>query len=690
MPTDPNLFDGRLAVFVWQPSSLAESSLTQLAGNLRATAPNVNAVIVRATTGVGWQGKGDHTKPNLAISGLTDLQRWVTELGARGLECHAWALVSGSLPRQELDRLAGICLHSGVRSLLLDLAPRTGLGLLPERRGGFTGSQAAAATLARGLRERVGPDFHLGLMFDARPGQPETVFVQSAWFPEIDSLHPLVFHHDFGQTPREALQDTYAALQGWGKPIYPVLQATGVPPLEVADALKAAAEVHHAPGLSLFRYGLGSGQGLSRAELGAVASGWPATQPLAPERGGALGHLLGQLPAHSGPLSGEPPTGTPGTLSLPTLTVIDPDDERNGLFNIGYYENAATAAAGWTRDRDQEGRARLYRTASYNRQTLYVGYSPRLSARGVYTIEVYVPRNHAYIKDAHYFIVDYPRGVRRESLAVLDQSPHSDEWVPLQAALVNGLPANPPLAQFGLDPAFSDSGRVNLADITFVDPATHAGERFELSAGAIRWRPYTPAPPAPPVAVTGFDSPVGTAAERAGVFADGHKLFDHYDVWCGTWYDANPIGTRYWLGDRWAVHTGGDLNLSGPGGVLADKDAPVYAAADGRVISAGFVSAGWKNIIIIEHPVPGEDRVIYGRYAHVTAMRVAANDLVVRGQPICAIGQYAPNNYHLHFDMSYNPLLKTTPGHWPGDNLARVRQVYEDPKAFIKQRHVIR
>ncbi len=680
MPTDPNLFDGRLAVFVWQPSSLAEGSLSQLAGNLRAAAPNVNAVIVRAATGVGWPGKADRQKPNLAVNALADLQRWVRELGAKGLEVHAWALVSGSLPKQELDRLADIALNSGVRSLLLDLAPRTGLGLRPERRGGFTGGAAAAEGLARGLRERVGPNFHLGLMFDPRPGQPEAVFVQSQWFPEIDSLHPLVFHHDFGQTPREALQDTYDALVGWGKPIYPVLQAYGVPTLEVADALSAAAEVHHAPGASLFRYGLGNGQGLSRAELWAVAARWPATQPLAVNRGG------GARPHTGGPIDDEP-----GSASLPTLTVIDPDDERNGLFNIGYYENATATAAGWRRDRDKDGRARLYRDASYNRQTLYVGYSPRLSGRGVYTIEVFVPADHAYIRDAHYFIVDYPRGVRRESLAVLNQNPHHDAWVPLEAALVNGAPANPPLSQFALDPAFSDSGRVNVADITFVDPATHASRRFEVSYGALRWRPYTPPLQTPPPSTSvGFDSPVGTAAERAGVFADGHKLFDHYEVWCGTWYDANPIGSRYWLGNRWAVHTGGDLNLSGPGGVLADKDAPVYAVGDGRVISAGYVSSGWKNIIIVEHPVPGEDRVIYARYAHVTSMLVKANDLVTRGQQICAIGQYAPNNYHLHFDLSFNPVLKTTPGHWPGDNLALVRQMYEDPKAFIKQRHVIR
>lgn len=667
MPVDPNLFDGRLAVFIWQPSSLAEASIGQLADALRAAAPNVNAVIVRVATGAGWQGRLDAGKPNLAIRALADVQRWAAELAARGLECHAWALLRGCTLQRELERLAQIALDGGVCSLVLDLE-RDSPSQPPERRGGFSGGPPEAEALAVGLRERVGSDVHLGVMFDPRAGRPQAVHLQRAWFPEVDSLHPTVFHRQFGQTPRQALQETYDSLLAWGKPIYPVLQAFGTPALEIADALAAAAELHHAPGASLFRYGAAGG--LGRAELGQVTARWPAARLFTPPGRRAV------RAAHTG--SG------PGSASRPVLSQVDPDDERSGLFTIGYYGDSTSLAAGWTRDHDGAGRARLYRDVSYNRQTLYVGYSPRLAARGLYNIEVFVPRNHATIRDGHYFIVDYPRGVRRESLALLDQSPHYDVWVPLRAALVNGAPADPSLTEYALDPSFPDAGRVNVADITFVDPSTLSGGRCEISVGAVRWRPIEPP------AAAGFDSPVGTEVERAGVFADGQRLFNRYDVWCGNWYDANPIGTRYWLGNRWAIHTGADVNLSGPAGVLADKDAPVYAVGDGRVVSAGFVSPGWKNIIIMEHPVPGEDRVIYARYAHVDNMLVRANDVVARGQQICSIGQYAPNNYHLHFDLSFDPILKTLPGHWPGDNLDLVLQVYVDPKDFIKQRHVIR
>ncbi len=280
--------------------------------------------------------------------------------------------------------------------------------------------------------------------------------------------------------------------------------------------------------------------------------------------------------------------------------------------------------------------------------------------------------------------MDYPRGERREVLAIIDQQPHDDAWVPLRGNVVSGPGQGALVSSFELDPAFEDSGRVNVADVTFVDPRTHPPGKFEVSFGAVRWQPAgTPV-------VRGFDSPVGTPAERAGPFADGRRRVGHYAIWCGNWYDANPIGSRYWLGNRWAVHTGADLNLQGPAGLLADKDAPVYAIGAGRVISAGFVSSGWKNVIVIEHPLPEEGRVLYARYAHVASLLVRPNDVVARGQQICTIGQYAPNNYHLHLDLTYDPIMKTVPGHWPGDNAALVRRLYVDPMAFIKQRHQIR
>jgi murein DD-endopeptidase MepM/ murein hydrolase activator NlpD len=225
---------------------------------------------------------------------------------------------------------------------------------------------------------------------------------------------------------------------------------------------------------------------------------------------------------------------------------------------------------------------------------------------------------------------------------------------------------------------------VNVADVTFIDPNTHPSKKFEITFGAIRWRPVTAAP----AQLMSFDSPVGTDAERRGPFAVGGQTAGRYNLWVGRWFDANPFGSRYLLGSGYARHTGADLNLDGS--LVADKDAPVYAAADGQVIWARYVSSGWKNVIVVEHPVPNENRVVYARYAHVANMHVQEGQTVLRGQQIAAIGEYAPSNYHLHFDVSPDPILKSTPGHWPGDNLPAVQRYYTDPMAFVKKYHVVR
>jgi murein DD-endopeptidase MepM/ murein hydrolase activator NlpD len=364
--------------------------------------------------------------------------------------------------------------------------------------------------------------------------------------------------------------------------------------------------------------------------------------------------------------------------------VVDPDNERTGEFVVNYYGDPATISPGWSVALDVNGRPYAYRAASHNAQTLYVAYVPRLIGRGQYVVEAFIPREHASARDVHYIIVDYPNGQRRETTAILDQSRHADAWAPLQGNSLNGAAGGPPVTQFHLDPTRDDSGRVNVADVTFVDPASGPAGRFDIAFGALRWRPAA-APPEPPA---GLDAPVGTEAERRGVIPTGRLTPGGYKFWVGDWFDVNPIGTRYWLGSSWAVHTGADLNLDGS--VIADKDAPVYAIGHGVVIWARWVSSGWKNVVVVEHPVPGEARVVWARYAHVADMRVQEGQTVLAGQQIAAIGQYAPNNYHLHFDIAVDPILRSVPGHWPGDNLALVRAVYTDPLAFIQKYHGVR
>ncbi|MBL8045823.1 MAG: M23 family metallopeptidase [Anaerolineales bacterium] len=676
----PTFYDGRLSLVYWTPRSINETSIDQFAQNLRAGSPNINGVMVKTNNGSVWQGAFDSSKPNLNINSTADVKRWVDTLAARGLETHAWGVLRGLSPQAEVNRFVEICQVAGVKSLLLDLE---------EGPAYFVGTQSAALTIAQGLRNGLGPNFHIGLIFDYRGNRPQKLWVQTVWFPYIDSLHPMVYHYHFGQSAQTALQNCYNAIGSWGRPVYPMLQgyspggSIGIyPASDIPITANIAINSFGARGLSWYRYGRGLSipdEGLGAADLPELAK---VSVPVNPP------------PPPPNPTPTPPPPGGPIIIgpapippdAPPQLTVIDPDNERTGNFFINYYDDPATLSPFWQVALDVNGRPYAFRPAAYNLQTLYVTYTPRLIGRGKYYIEVFVPSQNAYIEDAHYIVVDYPGGVRRETTCILNQAIYSNQWVPLQGNIVNGVPGDPLITQFDLTPTIGDAGRVNVADITFINPASHPSGKFEVAFGAIRWRPVNVAGVMPTLHT--LDAPVGTEADRRGPIPTGRFTAGGFRFWLGNWFDVNPIGSRYRLGSGWAVHTGADLNLDGS--VTADKDAPVYAMGDGVVIWARKLTASWGQTIVLEHAVPGEDGLFWARYAHLNNLQVSEGQVVKRGQQICTIGEYAPNNYHLHFDVTLEPILRHTPGHWPGDNRAEVLRVYQDPLEFIKRYHVVR
>lgn len=671
----PTLFEGKLSLIFWTPNSVTETSIGQMADTIKNGAPNVTGVMVKTNNGSFWQGAIDSNKPDLAINSAADIRRWVDTLGARGLDFHAWGVVRGLNATAEINRFVEVCQVAGVKSLSIDLEPGDFY---------FVGTEAVARTIATGIRQRVGANFHVGLIFDYRGNRPQQLWVQSVWFPEIDSLHPMVYHYHFGQSATTALQNCYNTIGSWGRPVYPMLQGYSpggtiglYPASDIPVTAGIAVNTFKAKGLSWYRYGKGLSipdEGLGPADLAQVAK--------VPRPTGSA--VVTPPPSSQPPVVIRPPQPAD---SPAREIIIDPNNERTGEFSIHYYDGPAVLSRGWNVAVDNQGRPFAYRNAVYNNQTLYVTYQPRILGKGRYVLEAYIPDNHAYTPDAHYIVVDYPNGQRRETTCVLNQSIYTNEWAPLRGTVVNGVPNQPLVEQFDLTPTQGDSGRVNVADITFINPASHASGKFELTFGALRWRPVATVTPVQ--VATGLDSPVGTDAERAAAIGDGRRTGGGYMYWCGKWFDVNPIGSRYWLGNRWAIHTGSDLNLDG-GSVIADKDAPIYAIGDGKVLWARRLSSGWGNVIVIEHAVPGESRVVWARYAHLTDLTVTEGQDVRRGQRIAAIGEYAPNNYHLHFDIALDPVLKTTPGHWPGDNLAGVLAVYTDPLAFIKKYHTVR
>lgn len=79
------------------------------------------------------------------------------------------------------------------------------------------------------------------------------------------------------------------------------------------------------------------------------------------------------------------------------------------------------------------------------------------------------------------------------------------------------------------------------------------------------------------------------------------------------------------------------------------KGTAIYAAYDGRVVAATY-SATMGNYIMIDH---GDG--LYTIYMHASALYVKANDVVVRGETIAAVGSTGRSTgNHLHFSVRLN------------------------------------
>ena len=615
----PTPYDGKIGLIYWTGQSVRETSIEQLARSIHDQMPNVRAVFVKVADGADWQGRYD-TKSAMAVRGFDDLPKWIETLNRFDLEFHAWVVLKGINLNGEANRVRETCNTNGVRSLLLDVESGPGY---------FSGGAPAARDLIQKIRAGISPQFHLGLNFDARGSHPKSIHIQE-WLPQVQSLHPMVYHKDFGLDIGTALANAFQMLGSFGLPIFPMLQAYGgVTPGDLTSGAKIAFETHLAKGVTIFRLGT-----MGANEFAAVRA-----------------------------------IVTPPTLVAPApATSPDPDPTLNGQAVItrpgqaGYSDAAYEPLPpdrDWKTFNDVHGWSVKYKPTSHS-QDVYASYKPSLPRAGRYTIEVFIPHQNAEARSALYFVIHYLNGVRIEQKISLDQSLYFNQWSSLGV--------------FDLDPAQPDSGQVNQVDFSEESPSR------SIVFSAVRWRPYVeetapqPEPQAP--TVDGCDAPIGTEAERRSA-----------KIWPGEWNDAN--GYARWYGDsagNGAFHTGADLNLNKPRFNL-DRGTPICAMASGVVTWAARWGNVWRNIIIIEHdPLPDGTRA-YARYAHVENIIVGVGDRVRRGQQIASVGMSGGpgGNYHLHFDISLTDILKKKPGHWPGANRNEVLQHYVDPKAFIER-----
>jgi murein DD-endopeptidase MepM/ murein hydrolase activator NlpD len=112
------------------------------------------------------------------------------------------------------------------------------------------------------------------------------------------------------------------------------------------------------------------------------------------------------------------------------------------------------------------------------------------------------------------------------------------------------------------------------------------------------------------------------------------------------WPSYGRLTQRFWLPAHPAIDIG------------APTGTPVVAADEGTVITAGWSSVGYGNMILIRHP----DGYVT-LYAHLNNIGVSYGDYVARGQRIGSIGSTGRSTGpHLHFEIqvggrSYNPLV---------------------------------
>lgn len=338
-----------------------------------------------------------------------------------------------------------------------------------------------------------------------------------------------------------------------------------------------------------------------------------------------------------------------------------------------------------------------YRSTSPCADVMVDYFMPSSAAFGLYRVETFVPGRHATTRRAIFTIANNFREengtlMYDDTVAAVDMYHEFDKWISLGEYLIGP----------GIHPL---SGRVRQYNLSLEDPAA------SISFGPMRWIPLATMPaPTPPQPAPGtetpptptpspvpsnppppsprpenaprFDAPVGTAEEREAPLVVGRRFANFGPIWVGNWYDHTPFLTWYIFG----YHTGADLNLTTS--PAADRDAPVYAVADGKVIYAGDAGS-WGNIIVIEHPdalvtLPDgstQRQRVFSRYGHVSnRILVSKGHEVERGAHIGHIGlmRGATSGWHLHFDIAYSDLLRTRPAHWP--NLDRIKALRAEGK----------
>lgn len=248
-------YDNGILWWHWKGEAVDDLTISDLAHHIYEHSPNATGIAVKITQGATWQGHYDDSKKSMAITGTGMVQQWQNALRLQGLQTHLWSVVNGDDPEAEADKLISACLVPGVSSLILDVESG-------DRYFGHK-SPEIVTRLCRLLRQGLPQDFHLGLCCFASEDELAAIHLQH-WLPYVDSLHPMIYYHDFSDGTQPAapyIDEAVRLLNPSGKPLVPILGAypdptTGTFPSQQSlyDAAVYAYE-RGAAGLSVFRLG---------------------------------------------------------------------------------------------------------------------------------------------------------------------------------------------------------------------------------------------------------------------------------------------------------------------------------------------------------------------------------------------------------------------------------------------------
>jgi murein DD-endopeptidase MepM/ murein hydrolase activator NlpD len=520
-PVPPNQatpYDGKVAVWHWKGDSLAENTIEDVVKNIKAVAPQVNALFVKTSdatprTGAQWQGYWD-TKRALAIDGPQSIDRWVEVLSRYGMEFHAWCVPKGTHLEAETNIIIQVCNRPGVKSMILDVEPYDGF---------WEGGQAMVRPYMTRIRKGIPGSFHIGMSVDPRKHHYDSITPQE-WFPFVNSVHPQDYWATFRRTPEDTLRETFEVWGGYGKPIFPVLQGDANA-TDMTTAITLATKQHQARGLSWWRLGVIN------------SSGWRSiNQPIQP----------GTTPT-------PPPPNPPATGEE---QVVRPGDS-------GYAKGTYTGQQEFQEFQGTWGWTVYYKNTEPQTSKVWTRWTPKIQTSGKYEIAAFVPARHATTLNARYKI-NGVKGSNTELVVNLEQSKYSNTWVVLGV--------------YDLDRATVGAGTVFLNDLTGETGKEIAFDALRWKQIITT----TPTPTNPPPTNTwladGFDSPIGTETERRsssvwpGAWIDASPFAKLYFV--GTPQEAYHTGADLNLPRDADAHT--PIYSSASGVVVFASRLPVW------------------------------------------------------------------------------------------------------------------